>query len=36
VEPGKPHQREGRFIDIWILKKGTWVCVAAQATPVQR
>ena len=32
---GKPYKREGRFIDTWVLKKGTWICVAAQATPVQ-
>jgi ketosteroid isomerase-like protein len=34
VERGKPYQRDGRFIDTWALKKGKWVCVAAQATPI--
>lgn len=33
---GKPFQREGRFVDTWVLKNGSWLCVAAQATPVLR
>jgi len=33
---GKPYQKNGRFIDTWVFKKGTWVCVAAQATPTLR
>ena len=36
VQQGKPYQRDGRFIDTWVLKNSTWVCVAAQATPVLR
>jgi len=36
VARGKAFQREGRFIDTWLLKNGTWSCVAAQATPVVR
>jgi len=33
---GKPIVRHGRFIDTWIYKDSTWVCVAAQATPIPR
>ena len=36
VHQGKLYQREGRFIDTWAFKKGAWVCVAAQATPILR
>lgn len=36
VQQGKPYVRDGRFIDTWVLKNGTWVCVAAQATPTLR
>ena len=31
---GKLYVRDGRFIDTWVLKNGSWVCVAAQSTPV--
>jgi hypothetical protein len=33
---GKAHMREGRFMDTWVLRRGTWVCVVAQSTPVLR
>jgi hypothetical protein len=33
---GKPMRRSGRFIDTWAFKKGVWMCVVAQATPVLR
>jgi ketosteroid isomerase-like protein len=36
VRRGKPYQRDGRFIDTWAFKKGVWVCVVAQATPILR
>jgi ketosteroid isomerase-like protein len=36
VDRGKPYQREGRFIDTWVFKKGAWVCIVAQATPILR
>ncbi len=36
LQRGRPYQREGRFIDTWVFKQGTWVCVAAQATPILR
>jgi hypothetical protein len=31
---GKPLTRRGRFIDTWVYKDSTWVCVAAQSTAV--
>jgi ketosteroid isomerase-like protein len=33
---GKPLVRRGRFVDTWVQKDQTWVCVAAQATPISR
>lgn len=32
----KGYQREGKFIDTWVLKQGKWVCVVTQGTPVPR
>lgn len=29
---GRPVVRRGRFVDAWVLKKSTWVCVAAHHT----
>lgn len=34
VEGGKAYTRHERFVDTWILKHGTWVCVGTDATPV--
>ena len=34
VEGGKSYVRRERFVDTWIYKKGNWVCVATNATPV--
>jgi ketosteroid isomerase-like protein len=34
VEDGKPYTRRERFVDTWLLKHGTWVCVGTNATPV--
>jgi len=34
LEHGKPVVRRGRFVDTWVFRNSTWVCVAAQATPV--
>jgi ketosteroid isomerase-like protein len=34
VEAGKPYVRRERFVDTWLQKKGTWVCVGTDATPV--
>jgi ketosteroid isomerase-like protein len=36
MKRGKPYQRDGRFIDTWAFRKGAWVCVAAQDTPILR
>jgi ketosteroid isomerase-like protein len=33
---GRPYLRRRRFIDTWVYKKGTWVCVAAAATLLAR
>jgi ketosteroid isomerase-like protein len=33
-EGGKTYNRRERFIDTWVLKRGNWVCVATDATPV--
>lgn len=30
---GKSIQHRGRFVDAWVRKDQTWVCVAAEATP---
>ena len=34
VEAGKPYTRRERFVDTWIYKGGSWVCVGTNATPV--
>jgi ketosteroid isomerase-like protein len=34
VEGGKPYVRHNRFVDTWVNKNGTWVCISASATPV--
>jgi len=31
---GKPAFQHGRFVDAWVHKDQTWVCVSAQATPI--
>jgi ketosteroid isomerase-like protein len=36
VENGKPYTRCERFVDTWLLKNGTWVCIGTDATPVVR
>jgi len=33
-EHGKTISRRERFIDTWIFKNGTWVCIATDATPI--
>ena len=33
---GKNVVLEGRFVDTWVLKDSTWICVAVQSTPIQR
>jgi ketosteroid isomerase-like protein len=34
VEGGKAYTRRERFVDTWLLKHGTWVCIGTDATPV--
>ncbi len=34
VENGKSYTRRERFVDTWIYKNGTWVCVGTNATPI--
>ncbi len=34
VEGGKSYTRRERFVDTWLLKNGTWVCIGTDATPV--
>ena len=34
AQAGKPYQRLDRFVDTWINKKGSWVCVSATAITV--
>ncbi len=34
VENGKAYIRRNRFADTWVNTGGSWVCVAASATPV--
>jgi ketosteroid isomerase-like protein len=36
VENGKSYARRERFVDTWLYKKGNWVCVGTDATPVLR
>ena len=33
-EGGKTYSRRERFIDTWVLKRGSWVCVGTDATPI--
>ena len=35
-EHGKTVTRRERFIDTWIARNGTWVCIATDATPMAR
>jgi len=34
VEGGKPYLRRERFVDTWLYKGGTWICIGTEATPV--
>jgi ketosteroid isomerase-like protein len=34
IENGKAYTRRERFVDTWVYKGGTWVCVGTNATPV--
>lgn len=34
VEAGKPYTRRERFVDTWLHKGESWVCIATNATPM--
>jgi len=34
VEGRKSYVRRERFIDTWIYRDGTWICIATDATPI--
>jgi ketosteroid isomerase-like protein len=34
IENGKPYVKRNRFVDTGINKNGSWMCIAASATPV--
>jgi ketosteroid isomerase-like protein len=36
IEKGKPYAKRNRFVDTWISKNGSWVCISAVATPIVR
>ena len=36
IENGKPFTRRGRFTDTWLNQNGVWLCIASQATLLQR
>jgi ketosteroid isomerase-like protein len=31
---GKPYLKRNRFVDTWLKRGGSWVCIAASATPL--
>lgn len=35
VENGKSYSRRERFVDTWLRKGESWVCVATDATPIR-
>ncbi|HMK23092.1 MAG TPA: nuclear transport factor 2 family protein [Terriglobales bacterium] len=35
TEGGKAYTRRERFVDTWLHKNGTWVCIATDATPIK-
>lgn len=34
IENGKPYTRRERFVDTWVQRGSSWVCVGTNATPV--
>ncbi len=32
IQKGKPFQRRGRFINVWLNQNGKWECIASQST----
>ena len=35
-EHGQPYDMPVRFTDLWLRRRGRWVCVSAHASPLQR
>lgn len=35
VDGGKPYLRHGRFVDTWLNKKGSWVCIGSLTTQTE-
>lgn len=36
VNNGKPYELRERFMDVWMRRGGSWVCVASQSTLIPR
>jgi ketosteroid isomerase-like protein len=36
VNNGKPYELRERFMDVWVRRGGSWVCVASQSTLIPR
>ncbi|MGB7603510.1 MAG: nuclear transport factor 2 family protein [Candidatus Sulfotelmatobacter sp.] len=34
IKGGKAYVRQDRFVDAWMKKNGSWICISASATPV--
>ena len=34
VENGKPYTRHERFVDTWLQRGSSWVCIGTNATPI--
>jgi ketosteroid isomerase-like protein len=34
VKKGKPYTLRSRFIDMWIRRRDSWVCIASDGTPI--
>jgi ketosteroid isomerase-like protein len=34
IKKGKPYTLRARFVDMWIRRRDTWVCVASDGTPI--
>ncbi len=34
IENGKSYTRRERFVDTWLQKGSSWVCIGTNATPV--
>jgi len=33
---GKPFLHHGRFVDVWVKRNGSWLCVSSQETRIGR